>query len=363
MIHKGSPRWMGTYFRDTFSCYIENMSVPEGSKGRKIPILFSPSNLSDNVQASFNQTAIPGSSAPAITYSGTGARVVSFELFIPIDYLPPNTDFANTEEYLNAFRALVYPMYVGTIIKPPHCVLHLTNIEIDGVCTQCNISYKMDANFGSDGALGANVTLSFLEVLEKALSTADVSGRTTILKNTDVGYYSEALFNDRNKNRGRTTYDWSLFKLKGEKTVRTDFEKIRTDLDPQLDQFIPSYLDEGCSTGTGDFSVVRFYYVSATNIKFTGNDILGENGENKSAIYKICIDGDSYNTSTKELVRNQIPDLTRQQIQDLVTVGSDMIYYYIIYTPYLGLDRYDFSKALIRTLYCDAGSVIEGDDL
>ena len=92
MIHKGKPRYMGTQ-SDNFECYIENKSLDAGSKGAKIPLLFSPNSLSDNVAANFNQQSIPGGSAPVITYSGTGARTVSLDFFVPIDYLPPNTDF------------------------------------------------------------------------------------------------------------------------------------------------------------------------------------------------------------------------------------------------------------------------------
>ena len=152
MIHKGKPRYMGTH-SDSFECYIENTSLEAGSKGAKIPLLFSPNSLSDNLAASFNQQAIPGGSAPVITYSGTGARTVSMDFFVPLDYLPPNTDFENTEEYLNAFRALVYPRYIGSVVTPPSCILHLTNIVVEGVCTQCNINYKPDQKYGNDGAL------------------------------------------------------------------------------------------------------------------------------------------------------------------------------------------------------------------
>ena len=105
VIHKGNPRYMGSH-SNQFDCYIENKRIPAGSKGRRIPLIFSPNSISDGISASFNQENVPGSSAPVIAYNSTGARTVSIDFFVPIDYLPPNTDFNNTEEYLNALRAL-----------------------------------------------------------------------------------------------------------------------------------------------------------------------------------------------------------------------------------------------------------------
>lgn len=355
MIHKGKPRYMGTQ-SDAFECYIENKSLPAGNKGSKIPILFSPNSISDTIASNFNQQAIPGGSAPVITYSNTGARTVSLDFFVPVDYLPPNTNFADTEEYLNALRALVYPKYNGTKITPPECVLHLTNIELKGVCQQCNISYKTDQKYGNDGALGADVSLSFIEVLDKALSNSDVSGRTTILKGTEVGVYQEAALTNGTSRESTSTFSWGNFKLKGDKTVRTSFKRIRTNSSDWLNnQYVPNYIDEGYVTYSGDYSVVKFYYASNVPLSFTGGNIRGENGSAKSAIYKICVNGESYVNSTKVLQRNQIQELTARQINDMLGSGSGVIYYYIIYTPYLGLNNYSFDRALIRTIICEGG--------
>lgn len=350
MIHKGKPRYMGTQ-SDNFECYIENKSLDAGSKGAKIPLLFSPNSLSDNVAANFNQQSIPGGSAPVITYSGTGARTVSLDFFVPIDYLPPNTDFNNTEEYLNALRALVYPRYIDTTVTPPNCTLHLTNITLDGVCTQCNISYKTDQRYGNDGALGADVSLSFLEVLDKALSNYEVSGRTTILNGTQVGSYQEDVLTNGTTITPTESFSWGKFKLKGNTDVTTRFEKIRTNPQSYLyDQYVPKYNDPGYMTHSGDYSVVKFYYVSPIPLVFSGSDIRGENGTLPSATYKICINGESFPQSNKILQRNQLPELSTQQIFNLMYQGSGIIYYYIIYTPYLGLNNYVFERALIRKI-------------
>ena len=121
-IHKGSPRYMGS-LSNQFSCYMEeNKNIPAGSKGRRIPLLFSPSSISDGISASFNQESIPGGSAPVITYSSTGARTVSIDFFVPIDYLPPNTDFNNTEEY-----KVVIPVIKDLVKVLPEAIVNMLN--------------------------------------------------------------------------------------------------------------------------------------------------------------------------------------------------------------------------------------------
>lgn len=345
---------MGTQ-SDAFECYIVNKSLPAGSKGTKIPLLFSPSSISDSLSASFNQQAIPGGSAPVITYSGTGARTVAIDFAVPIDYLPPNTNFKDTEEYLNALRALVYPRYNGTKIEPPACTLHLTNLVIDGVCTQCNINYKTDQGYGEDGALGAEVSITFMEVLSKAISNNEVSGRTTILVDTKVGTYKEATLKNGTTRSTTTTFSWGNFKLRGNSTVNTRFKLIRSNSQSEYNQYIPEYIDEGYVTYSGDYSVVKFYYASGVPLSFTGGNIKGENGTNASAIYKICLNGEAFTQSTKVLQRNYMPELTAKDIWRLQDQGSGTIYMYVIYVPYLGINTYAFDRALIRTLVCIGG--------
>lgn len=160
---KGRP---SSVHQQNFSGLIINYAIEEGVKGRNIPFTFSPENLSDTIQANFNQTQIPGASAPQITYTATGARTVNLALSIPFDYLPPNTSYSNFEDYLNSFRALTYPKYLPSgKVESPHCSLRTSNITVDGVCTNCSIEYITD-RYAIDGSMSANISLSFLEVLD-----------------------------------------------------------------------------------------------------------------------------------------------------------------------------------------------------
>lgn len=187
---KGLVKGVPKHFQSNFVGSITNFAIDTGVKGRVIPFVFSPESLTDTVQASFTQQAIPGSSGPQITYSSTGARTVSFSLNLPLDYLPPNSLFEDFEDYLNAFRALVYPRYsaAGGKVESPHCKLVMSNIDIDGVCQNCSIEYKTD-RYANDGSMSASVSLSFLEVLDNvkdvdakwiANSKVKVLGQTTM---------------------------------------------------------------------------------------------------------------------------------------------------------------------------------------
>lgn len=194
-LTKGIPRG----FSNIFQGKIINYNIDSGKKGREIPFIFSPSSLSDSVQASFQQQAIPGSSGPQITYSSTGARTVSMSLSIPLDYIPPSS-YSNIEDYLDAFRALVYPKYHSGsgMVSPPHCRLITTNLDIDGVCATCNVEYKTD-RYANDGSMAAEVSLSFIEILEnvqevdtnwvinrtKKITTAVSSGNSGGVYNSD----------------------------------------------------------------------------------------------------------------------------------------------------------------------------------
>ena len=345
MIHRGTPRAFAenTLFLD---CWIINNLIPDGSKGHYIPLMFSPNSISDSVATSYNSQAIPGGSAPVVTYSSTGARQVSIDFFVPIDYLPSNTSYENTEEYLNALRALMYPKYSGNVVKSPSCTLYLTNITIDGVCTQCNISYKTDQRYGNDGALGAEVSLTIMEVERYLKGSEEVAGSLVALGENNVGVYEAFSIINESPNKKSQGDDFTEFRLNGNALVYAKYKNAGNN------QYTPDYIDPGCKCSS-NVNVVKFYYVSPITLSFTGSDIKGENPSGKSAIYKICINGESYSKSDKVLERNVMPKLTADQIRTKSTSGINKLFYYIVYVKYNDLSNYDFDTALIRCIECE----------
>ena len=262
-----------------FNCYIKN-----NLSGDIIPFIFTPDSISDTLSASFSEEAIPGASAPVITYSGTGARKVSITILVPIDYLP--SGYQNTEDYINAFRRLVYPNYKGgDNIQPPSCTLHLTNLIMYGACTGVNIDYKVGegGRYGNDGAIAASVGLSFIETWDfsPSYSSGELFTNPIGLANTEL--YSEVNTSKHITREKRNVFNWGNFRLKGDSLVTTVFKMYRFNTPYENSQFVPKYNDEGYITGSGDYSVVIFYYVSNIPIEFTGDDIKGEKTDEKSA--------------------------------------------------------------------------------
>lgn len=205
MAIKGLMKGIPKYFQQNFVGHITNYAIEEGIKGRDIPIIFSPESLSDGIQSSYSQTTIPGASAPQITYTATGARTVSFSMVIPLDYLPPNSPYTNIEDYLNAFRALAYPKYLESgKVEGPKCKLVLPNIQIEGVCSSCNIDYKTD-RYANDGSMSASVSLTFIEVLTDvsmvdakwiANDKVNILGKTNMSSQTSsTSEYTESSYN------------------------------------------------------------------------------------------------------------------------------------------------------------------------
>ena len=330
-----------------YDCYIYNALV-----GKIIPFIFSPSSLSDSLSVSLGMEQIPGASAPVITYSGTGARKVSLSILVSIDYVP--LGFNNTEDYINAFRELVYPIYGNRHnVITPRATLHLTNLEIQGVCDSVNVTYKVgeDGRYGKDGAVAAEVALTFTEVRNSSPSVSGNLFTNTLLDNEKIYYVEKSTYKalvkeDTNK------FNWGEFVLKGDSYVTTTFKMYRYNSPYENSQFIPHYVDEGYNTQSGDYSIVLFYYVSNISIDFTGDDIKGEKADEKSATYKICINGETYTESNRVLIRNSLPELTYNKIKEM---GNDSIYYYYIYVPYVGLNKYYFDRAKIRTVVCEGG--------
>lgn len=154
-----------------FPAYILNKTIDVNNKGYQIPILWSPTSVSESVNASFDQQNIPGRSSPVISYSYTGARQVSISFIVTTDYLPPG--FNSVADYCNCIKALEYPKYEGQIVTSPNSSLHLPNIDIDGVCSSVSIEYKTD-RYTRDRGQAAEISLTFLEVVESIKGSINI---------------------------------------------------------------------------------------------------------------------------------------------------------------------------------------------
>lgn len=154
-----------------FPAYILNKTIDVNTKGYQIPILWSPTSVSESVNASFDQQNIPGRSAPVISYSYTGARQVSISFTVTADYLPPG--FSSVADYCNCIKALEYPKYEAAVVTSPNSSLHLPNVDVDGVCSSVAIEYKTD-RYTRDRGQSAEISLTFLEVMESIKGSINI---------------------------------------------------------------------------------------------------------------------------------------------------------------------------------------------
>ena len=326
-IYKGNPRWMARIFE----CSITNLLIPAGKKGRDILFTMSPTTLSDSISANYNQTPIPGASSPVVTFSNTGARQVNISFEVTIDYLPPG--YNDTEEYLNAFRALVYPDFNGNIVKTPNCILNMPNLTIDGCCASCNIEYKTE-RYGQDGAMGASVSLSILEVMDKPYGSVYIASQKTPLsgKGTFMEERDGILYESNSSQAGDTNVNLTI---RGSKIVNTswgDFDKNG--------KKAPDYTDEKVICDNSEYSIVTFYASSAVDYEIHHSMIYYDSG---TGYYYIAVHG----SSNLVMTRNAVPKKK--------SIIADTYYYYYIYVPYHKETYYLWEKAVIRKVIVKKG--------
>lgn len=326
---KGNPR----SFQSNFVGSITNYAIDTGVKGRVIPFVFSPTGLTDTVSANFNQTSIPGGSAPQITYTSTGARQVSFSLDLPLDYLPPSSVYEDFEDYLNAFRALTYPKYTsgGGRVQSPHCKLVTSNIEIDGVCTNCSIEYKTD-RYAIDGSMSATVSLTFLEVLDN-VSEVDArwiaNSKVRVLGKTNMSVGGSSGGSTSSSGGGSITSDTSrcYVSITGPRTQ--SFEAncgLKTAISKGL------WKDQGCTiTNAGKYSIKKLYGFTGDSTASVSGIVISSSGSHSC----IC-------NSKKTDLRAEPFDSSQ------LTYIGQIVTYFVIYVPMYDGDKYEVDSAEIR---------------
>lgn len=92
-------------------CYVINLLTDT-----KITFKVPPEELTESVSASFEPQEIRGRSAPFFSYNSNGARTVSFTVTLHEEYCA-----GGIWKTVNQLKALVYPTYSGSIVRPPKC--------------------------------------------------------------------------------------------------------------------------------------------------------------------------------------------------------------------------------------------------
>ena len=102
-----------------------------------MPLPVNPTELTEQVNANWANTNIPGRSADYLHYASTGNRSISFSLKLHVDLgeiIQVNNNGStyrsgvDIESFVNFMQALCYPNYSGSGILPPVCKLVIEDV-------------------------------------------------------------------------------------------------------------------------------------------------------------------------------------------------------------------------------------------
>lgn len=148
------------------SSYIINLN-----SGEAIPLVTAPNSLSEGISNSLNEQDILARSAPIITYTGTGSRQVSMTLKVHEDILPRGYDI---NSYVNAMKALAYPMYNNNIVSPPNVKLFVgSSLNIIGMCSSVNVTWET-TTFRDNKIIIASIEVSIKETRTSCPGTTTI---------------------------------------------------------------------------------------------------------------------------------------------------------------------------------------------
>jgi hypothetical protein len=158
-----------------------------------------PDDISESHSTEFEAVAIKSRSSPHAAYGGSTAREISFSFQIHEDYL--NTALSddgaiahqkremqenrrirgdgNLSAFVAEIKHLTYPKYEGYFVYPPKISLKIgDDIMLKGYTTSVSVSWKPPIRNGR--YIVAEISLSFVEVLEVSFSAEEIFDRTDI---------------------------------------------------------------------------------------------------------------------------------------------------------------------------------------
>ena len=162
-----------------FSCFIIVFDRKIGLKVTDvIPFQFMPKTITDSKVAVYNDISIVARSSPFKNFVQSQARQVTFTLDL---FAAPQAGFGFIippliRNRIDALRALTYPIYDFSGVKPPpRCLVRVgAQLSMIGVCKQVSVMYNNELIPWSllplPFAHGASVTLTFEETLNIPLS-------------------------------------------------------------------------------------------------------------------------------------------------------------------------------------------------
>lgn len=256
-----------------------------------IPIILSPTGLGESISASYDQQIVPGRSAPVISYTSTGARSLSFSMRVNIDMLPAEYG-KDLNTFISRIKSLMYPDYSNGlgIIKPPHCLVVIGKIKLDGVCTSFSVSYQ-DLYAKNGNHTIADIDLSFLEVLDSAPGNLYfISGKLNIINTaqavTDSPYFT-LLGKDSSGNTGEKQSKPFVYKKKSQNIWMPDFGPDISVMELRCTTSVVADNTVVVPEGSFTANITMLDYVLMSNILYKMTFYIYQNGKRIDSLTQI----------------------------------------------------------------------------
>ena len=133
-----------------------------------------PDSLTESHGADFATMDIMSRSGQLFSYSGGTSRTIDITISTHEDYIAAFTGGkADIRDYVAKFKALTYPEYSGTVVRPPELLLRVGNcIKFHGICESASVTWQKP--FRNDHYIVADLNLSLKEANRLAFSASEI---------------------------------------------------------------------------------------------------------------------------------------------------------------------------------------------
>lgn len=133
-----------------------------------------PDTIEESHSANFNPFQIMSRSGEIQAYAGGSGRTIELDIEVHEDYLAGyNGGKADIRDYAAQFKALTYPEYEGTRVRPPEVLLRVGSfINFHGICTSASVTWKKPIR--NDRFIVAEFHLSLTETNRLAFAMSEI---------------------------------------------------------------------------------------------------------------------------------------------------------------------------------------------
>jgi len=133
-----------------------------------------PDEIAETHTANFQNMDIQSRSGQLWSYSGGNSRELSISITVHEDYLAEYMGGkADIRDYAATFKALTYPEYEGTKVKPPSILLRVGSfIKFKGICTSATVTWKKPIR--NDRYIVADFNINLVEANSNAFAASEI---------------------------------------------------------------------------------------------------------------------------------------------------------------------------------------------